>query len=111
MSRRSLGELAAGGLGVGGVAILLAIMTSVFGALNDNLLAKPRVAYAMARDGCYRLRLESPHGGGVTGAQSVEWISGRPLERRGSNHEPRRSLYLPQAGPFPTRLGEGLLGS
>jgi amino acid transporter len=41
-------------LGVGGVAILLAIMTSVFGALNGNLLAKPRVAYAMARDGCYR---------------------------------------------------------
>ena len=36
---------------VAGVAILLAIMTSVFGALNGNLLAKPRVAYAMARDG------------------------------------------------------------
>jgi APA family basic amino acid/polyamine antiporter len=36
---------------VGGVVILLAIMTSVFGALNGNLLAKPRVAYAMARDG------------------------------------------------------------
>ncbi|HEY4671916.1 MAG TPA: amino acid permease [Gemmatimonadaceae bacterium] len=35
----------------GGVAILLAIMLSVFGALNGNLLAKPRVAYAMARDG------------------------------------------------------------
>jgi amino acid transporter len=36
---------------VGGAVILLAIMTSVFGALNGNLLAKPRVAYAMARDG------------------------------------------------------------
>jgi APA family basic amino acid/polyamine antiporter len=36
---------------VGGVLIMLAIMTSVFGALNGNLLAKPRVAYAMARDG------------------------------------------------------------
>jgi APA family basic amino acid/polyamine antiporter len=35
----------------GGVVILLAIMVSVFGALNGNLLAKPRVAYAMARDG------------------------------------------------------------
>jgi APA family basic amino acid/polyamine antiporter len=35
----------------GGVFIMLAIMTSVFGALNGNLLAKPRVAYAMARDG------------------------------------------------------------
>jgi amino acid transporter len=35
----------------GGVIIMLAIMTSVFGALNGNLLAKPRVAYAMARDG------------------------------------------------------------
>lgn len=36
---------------VGGVVIMLAIMTSVFGALNGNLLAKPRVPYAMARDG------------------------------------------------------------
>jgi len=35
----------------GGVVIMLAIMTSVFGALNGNLLAKPRVTYAMARDG------------------------------------------------------------
>jgi APA family basic amino acid/polyamine antiporter len=35
----------------GGVVIMVAIMTSVFGALNGNLLAKPRVAYAMARDG------------------------------------------------------------
>ena len=34
-----------------GVLIMLAIMTSVYGALNGNLLAKPRVAYAMARDG------------------------------------------------------------
>lgn len=34
-----------------GIAIMLAIMTSIFGALNGNLLAKPRVAYAMARDG------------------------------------------------------------
>ena len=34
-----------------GVLILLAIITSVFGALNGNLLAKPRVAFAMARDG------------------------------------------------------------
>lgn len=36
---------------VAGVLIMIAIMTSVFGALNGNLLAKPRVAYAMARDG------------------------------------------------------------
>ncbi len=34
-----------------GVLIMLAIMTSIFGALNGNLLAKPRVAYAMAHDG------------------------------------------------------------
>ena len=34
-----------------GLLIMLGIMTSVFGALNGNLLAKPRVAYAMARDG------------------------------------------------------------
>jgi basic amino acid/polyamine antiporter, APA family len=36
---------------VGGTLILLAIMMSVLGALNGNFLAKPRVAYAMARDG------------------------------------------------------------
>jgi APA family basic amino acid/polyamine antiporter len=36
---------------VGGAVILLSIMASVFGALNGNVLAKPRVAYAMARDG------------------------------------------------------------
>ncbi|HST08019.1 MAG TPA: amino acid permease, partial [Gemmatimonadaceae bacterium] len=35
----------------GGLIIMIAIMTSIFGALNFNLLAKPRVAYAMARDG------------------------------------------------------------
>src|SRR5882762_2612403 len=35
----------------GGVLIMLAIMTSIFGALNGNLLAKTRVPYAMARDG------------------------------------------------------------
>ena len=35
----------------GGALIMLAIMTSIFGALNGNVLAKPRVAYAMARDG------------------------------------------------------------
>jgi len=34
-----------------GVVVMLAIMMSVFGALNGNLLAKPRVAFAMARDG------------------------------------------------------------
>lgn len=36
---------------VGGAAIILAMMTSVFGALNGNFLAYPRVTYAMARDG------------------------------------------------------------
>jgi amino acid transporter len=35
----------------GGTIILLSIMASVLGALNANVLAKPRVAYAMARDG------------------------------------------------------------
>ena len=35
----------------GGIAIILAVMVSVFGALNGNCLARPRVAYAMARDG------------------------------------------------------------
>src|SRR5205823_6244110 len=36
---------------VGGTLIMLAIMMSILGALNGNFLAKPRVAYAMARDG------------------------------------------------------------
>jgi APA family basic amino acid/polyamine antiporter len=45
----------------GGVVILLAIMTSVFGALNGNLLAKPRVPYAMARDGLIFSFLGSTH--------------------------------------------------
>jgi APA family basic amino acid/polyamine antiporter len=35
----------------GGTVILLAIMMSILGALNGNFLAKPRVAFAMARDG------------------------------------------------------------
>jgi len=35
---------------IGGTVILLAIMCSVLGALNANVLARPRVAYAMARD-------------------------------------------------------------
>jgi amino acid transporter len=32
-------------------AIVAAILCSVFGALNGNILAKPRVAYALSRDG------------------------------------------------------------
>jgi APA family basic amino acid/polyamine antiporter len=36
---------------VGGKIIGVCIMASVLGALSANLLAKPRVAYAMARDG------------------------------------------------------------
>jgi APA family basic amino acid/polyamine antiporter len=36
---------------LGGTVILVSIMISVLGALNGNCLAKPRVAYAMARDG------------------------------------------------------------
>jgi len=36
---------------VGGTAIILAVMVSLFGALNGNCLARPRVAFAMARDG------------------------------------------------------------
>lgn len=35
----------------GGTAIMLAVLVSVFGALNGNCLARPRVAFAMARDG------------------------------------------------------------
>ena len=36
---------------LGGTLIAVAILCSVFGALNGNILAKPRVAYALARDG------------------------------------------------------------
>jgi APA family basic amino acid/polyamine antiporter len=36
---------------VGAWVIGAAILCSVFGALNGNILAKPRVAYALARDG------------------------------------------------------------
>ncbi len=36
---------------IGGMLILVGIMCSVFGALNGNVLAKPRVTYAMAKDG------------------------------------------------------------
>lgn len=35
---------------VGGTVILMAIMTSVFGALNASVLARSRVSFAMARD-------------------------------------------------------------
>jgi APA family basic amino acid/polyamine antiporter len=45
----------------GGVLIMLAIMTSVYGALNGNLLAKPRVTYAMARDGLIFSALGKTH--------------------------------------------------
>jgi APA family basic amino acid/polyamine antiporter len=39
-------------LGPAGAALIAgAILCSVFGALNGNILAKPRVAYALARDG------------------------------------------------------------
>ena len=36
---------------IGATLIGVAIMCSVFGALNGNVLAKPRVAYALSRDG------------------------------------------------------------
>ena len=36
---------------MGATLIGAAILCSVFGALNGNILAKPRVAYALARDG------------------------------------------------------------
>ena len=45
----------------GGAAIILAVMVSVFGALNGNCLARPRVAYAMARDGLTFSFLGSVH--------------------------------------------------
>src|SRR2546428_1622001 len=55
MARESGGvpqRIMADGLGpLGATLIGAAILCSVFGALNGNILAKPRVAYALARDG------------------------------------------------------------
>ena len=45
----------------GATAIAAAILCSVFGALNGNVLAKPRVAYALARDGLSFSFLGRPH--------------------------------------------------
>jgi len=52
----------------GGTLIGAAIMCSVFGALNGNILAKPRVAYALAQDGLsfaflarVHRRFDTPH--------------------------------------------------
>lgn len=46
---------------VGATFIAAAILCSVFGALNGNVLAKPRVAYALARDGLTFSFLGRPH--------------------------------------------------
>jgi amino acid transporter len=45
----------------GATWIAAAILCSVFGALNGNVLAKPRVAYALARDGLSFSFLGRPH--------------------------------------------------
>jgi basic amino acid/polyamine antiporter, APA family len=45
----------------GATVIAAAILCSVFGALNGNVLAKPRVAYALARDGLSFSFLGRPH--------------------------------------------------
>jgi APA family basic amino acid/polyamine antiporter len=46
---------------MGATFIAAAILCSVFGALNGNVLAKPRVAYALARDGLTFSFLGRPH--------------------------------------------------
>jgi APA family basic amino acid/polyamine antiporter len=46
---------------LGATLIAGAILCSVFGALNGNILAKPRVAYALARDGLTFSFLGRPH--------------------------------------------------
>ncbi len=46
---------------IGGTLISAAILCSVFGALNGNILAKPRVSYALARDGLTFSFLGRPH--------------------------------------------------
>jgi APA family basic amino acid/polyamine antiporter len=46
---------------VGQTLIAAAILCSVFGALNGNILAKPRVSYALSRDGLTFGFLGRPH--------------------------------------------------
>lgn len=56
---------------LGGAAVSAAIMTSVFGALNGNLLVGPRLLYAMAEDGLAPNWLASVHPRYRTPAASI----------------------------------------
>jgi APA family basic amino acid/polyamine antiporter len=55
---------------VAGSLIIVGIMCSVFGALNAQVLAKPRVTYAMARDGLTFSFLGKVHAG-----WSTPWVA------------------------------------
>ena len=72
----------------GGAVIMLAIMTSVFGALNGNLLAKTRVPYAMARDGLIFSFLGSIHavGGAADPGGRGDYHGPRPQGLRYADH-------------------------
>ena len=55
-----------------GVAIASAgVMISMFGALNSNLLAGPRIYFAMARDGLFPRAIGNVHGNFQTPANAV----------------------------------------
>jgi amino acid transporter len=56
---------------VGGSVIAAAILCSVVGALNGNILAKPRVAYALAKDGLSFEFLARPHARWGTPAAAI----------------------------------------
>jgi amino acid transporter len=61
---------------VGGVAISAAIMCSVFGALNGNLLVGPRLLYAMGEDGLAPRSLRRVHPRYHTPARAIAVMTG-----------------------------------
>ena len=67
-------------LGRYGVALASAgVMISMFGALNSNLLAGPRIYFAMARDGLFPKAIRQVHGRFQTPANAVLAQSGWSL--------------------------------
>ena len=78
---------------LGATFIAAAILCSVFGALNGNVLAKPRVAYALARDGLTfsflgrtHPRWATPHAALLIQA-AVALIAGGPAARLRPAHD------------------------
>jgi APA family basic amino acid/polyamine antiporter len=61
---------------VGGNLIALAILCSTFGAISANVLAGPRVFFAMARDGVFFRRLAAIHPRHQTPANAIWLLAG-----------------------------------